>query len=137
MSGKLSGDSFGFPPGSVVQEFGYDEDVDFDLRDSIDESIELVDEDYPDVVDGVIAWWREDDGNVDDLADYLVDVKTSLADSSAPIWLLVPSPREAGAVPANDVKEGAETAGLVATTSFATDGPWIGYRLSARGQRRG
>ena len=63
----------GFQPGQVVQEIGYDDDVDqaaprghrgnHRLR-------ELVDEDYDDVADAVVLWFREDDG---DLTDALVD----------------------------------------------------------------
>ena len=48
MAGRL-----GFKPGQVVQEFGYDDDVDDDLRAAIEEVTgnELADEDAQDVVD--------------------------------------------------------------------------------------
>ena len=69
----------GIKPGQVVQEIGYDEDCDEDLRASVEaaDGVELVDEDYDDVVDGVLLWWRDDDG---DLVDALVDALTPLAD---------------------------------------------------------
>ena len=46
----------GIKPGQVVQEIGYDDDCDEQLRDEIDglENVELVDEDYDDVVDVVL-----------------------------------------------------------------------------------
>ena len=69
----------GIKPGHVVQEIGYDDDCDEPLRDSVaaGEGVELVDEDYDDVVDGVLLWWRDEDG---DLVDALVDAMTPLAD---------------------------------------------------------
>ena len=69
----------GIKPGHVVQEIGYDDDCDEALRDSVValEGAELVDEDYDDVVDGVLLWWRDGDG---DLVDALVDALTPLAD---------------------------------------------------------
>ena len=62
----------GFQPEQVVQEIGYDDDVDQELREAIEEVIgsELVDEDYDDVADAVVLWFREEDG---DLTDALVD----------------------------------------------------------------
>ena len=62
----------GFEPGQVVQEIGYDDDVDQELREGIEAMIgqELVDEDYDDVADVVLLWFRDEDG---DLTDALVD----------------------------------------------------------------
>ncbi len=79
----------------VVQELGYDDDVDDELRDAIVERCgnELVDEDADDVVDVVLLWWREDDG---DLVDTLVDALHPLADNGV-IWLLTPEVRPARA----------------------------------------
>jgi hypothetical protein len=51
----------GIKPGQVVQELGYDSDVDEPLRQAIMavEGVELVDEDYEDVVvDVVLMWFR-------------------------------------------------------------------------------
>ena len=79
---------FGFQPGMVVQELGWDEDIDEGLRAQIEEAVggQLVDDRYGDVVDAVILWWRNDDG---DLVDGLVDSLTDLADGGM-IWLLTP-----------------------------------------------
>ena len=69
----------GLQPGQAVQERGYDDDVDHDLRDAAADltGAELLDEDDVDVVDAVLLWWREGDG---DLVDALVDALVSLAD---------------------------------------------------------
>ena len=50
----------GIKPGMVVQELGWDEDADEDLRDAIIEASggEMVDEDTDEVADVVILWWR-------------------------------------------------------------------------------
>ena len=78
----------GIKPGQVVQEIGYDDDCDEQLREAISrqKDTELVDEDYDDVVDVVLLWWRDGDG---DLFDALVDALTPLADGGY-IWLLTP-----------------------------------------------
>ncbi len=62
----------GITHGLVVQELGWDEDVDDDLRADVEEAIggELVDEDSDEVIDVVLLWWRDGDG---DLVDALMD----------------------------------------------------------------
>src|SRR3954471_11377362 len=59
-------DKLGMDAGAVVQESGWDEDCDEDLRVLVRERIgsELVEEDYDDVVDVVMMWWREGDGDL-------------------------------------------------------------------------
>ena len=80
-------DRLGIEPGMVVMEIGYDDDVDQDLRDTLmDRCGELVDEDTDEVVDAVLLWWREGDG---DLVDILVDALSPLADNGV-VWLLTP-----------------------------------------------
>ena len=76
----------GFRKGQVVQELGYDDDCDDDLRTAIADitGSELVDEDYDDVVDSVLLWWREDDG---DLVDATGRLLVSLGDGGV-VWLL-------------------------------------------------
>jgi hypothetical protein len=125
----------GFQPGTVVQELGFDDDCDEDLRLSIEEVTgnELVDEDYGDVVDAVILWWREDDG---DLIDALVDTKTDLTDGGV-IWLFTPKVGRDGYVDASDIAESAPTAGLATTTSLSAASDWAGTKLVApRASRR-
>lgn len=130
--------SFGFTKGSVVQEFGYDEDVDFGVRSAIEGDVgrELVDEDYVDIADAALAWWRDEDGDVDDLVDLLLDMKANMESEDAVLWLLVPGPRDANYVETSVIEEAAETAGLLATTSAAVSQTWMGVRLSPQGQRR-
>ncbi len=117
----------GIKPGMVVQELGWDEDVDEDLRDSIVEvsGSEMVDEDADDVVDVVLLWWREDDG---DLVDALVDALHPLADNGV-IWLLSPKSGREGHVPPSDISEAAPTAGLSQTSSISAARDWSGARL--------
>jgi hypothetical protein len=114
----------------VVQEFGYGDDVDDDLRAGIEEVIgsELVDEDYDDVTDGVVLWWREDDG---DLTDALVDVRTALDDGGL-IWLFTRKPGRSGHVGHSDIEEAATTAGLHATSTLAIAADWSATRLGTR-----
>ena len=54
----------GIKPGQVVQEIGYDDDCDEQLRGAITriDGVELVDEDYDNVVNVVLLWWRDGDG---------------------------------------------------------------------------
>jgi hypothetical protein len=119
----------GFQPGEVVQELGWDEDSDEELRAGIAEAIgaDLVDEDYEDVVDAVVLWHRDDDG---DLVDNLVDALTSLADGGR-IWLLTPKTGRDGHVEPSEIGEAAPTAGLSATSSFSAGPDWAGTRLVA------
>jgi hypothetical protein len=119
----------GFVAGQTVQELGWDEDCDDDLRAALEEvtGTELVDEDFDDVVDAVLLWWRDGDG---DLVDTLVDALTSLADGGV-IWLLTPKSGRAGHVEPSDIGEAAPTAGLSATTSVAAAPDWSGTRLVA------
>ena len=116
--------------GQIVQEFGYDDDVDLDLRDAIEDAIgeELEDEDCQEIVDAVIMWWREEDG---DLTDALVDTLTTLT-AGGPIWLLLPKAGRDGHVTPGEVQEAAGTAGLrvMSTVSLAAD--WTGTRLASR-----
>jgi len=126
----------GFEPGQVVQEFGYDDDVDHDVRDAIEALTgnELADEDADEVVDGVILWWREDDG---DLVDAMVDTLGALAEG-APIWLLTPKSGRPGHVPPSDVEEAAPTAGLHVTRSIGAGPDWSAIRLvTPKSGRRG
>ena len=125
----------GLRPGLLVQEFGYDSDVDDDLRIAIEDAIdgELADEDGIDVADVGLLWWRDYDG---DLVDALVDVLTNLADQGA-VLLLTPKSGREGHVPPSEVEEAALTAGLHATTSASAGADWIATRLVApRGGRR-
>ena len=125
----------GIKPGQVVQELGYDTDCDEQLRDAITaiEGVELVDEEYDDVVDVVLMWWRGEDGG--DLVDALVDASTMLADGGY-IWLLTPKAGRDGHVEPSDIGEAAPTAGLSQTSSVSAARDWSGTRLVAPKARR-
>jgi hypothetical protein len=126
---KGSAARLGFSAGQVIQEFGYDTDVDDDLRFAIEDvtMTELEDEDYGDVADAVLIWWRSDDG---DLVDAVVDALTNLADEGF-IVLLTPKAGRAGHVDASDVEEAAVTAGLHTSGSVNACEDWTATRLVA------
>ncbi len=122
-------DRFGIEPDMVVMEMGYDEeDVDHDLRDALIERCgELVDEDTDEVVDAVLLWYREGDG---DLVDLLVDALGPLADGGV-VWLLTPKAGRDGHVEPGEITEAAPTAGLQQTTTVSAGPDWSGARLVA------
>jgi hypothetical protein len=123
------GGRLGFKPGMVVQELGWDEDVDDGLRVEIEDTIDadMVDGDYGNVVDAVLLWWRDDDG---DLVDALVDSLTDLVGGGV-IWLLTPKVGRTGAVEAADVAEAAPIAGLATTSTASVSKDWSATRLVA------
>jgi Protein of unknown function (DUF3052) len=120
----------GLRQGQVVQEIGYDDDCDDALRGSVEEvtGTQLVDEDHDDVVDVVLLWWRDDDG---DLVDALVDSLISLGDAGV-VWVLTPKVGRDGHVEPSDIGDAAPTAGLHQTSSISAAGDWSGTRLVAR-----
>lgn len=132
-----AGVRFGVKQGQVIQEFGYDDDVDSDLRSALEEATgtELADEDYDDVTDAALVWWREDDGDSHDLTDLLVDTLTTLEDGGL-IWVLTPKPGRSGHVAAPEVDEAARTAGLHSTSTISAAEHWTGFRLTTRGRGR-
>jgi hypothetical protein len=113
----------------VVQELGWDEDVDDALRVEIEDIIDadMVDGDYGNVVDAVILWWRDEDG---DLVDALVDSLTDLVGGGV-IWLLTPKVGRSGAVDPADVAEAAPIAGLSTTSTASVSKDWAATRLVA------
>ncbi|HJR39090.1 MAG TPA: DUF3052 domain-containing protein [Nocardioidaceae bacterium] len=123
------GGRLGFKPGMVIQELGWDEDVDDDLRVQIEDTIDadMVDGDYGNVVDSVLLWWRDEDG---DLVDALVDSLTDLVGGGV-IWLLTPKVGRPNSVDPADVAEAAPIAGLATTTTAAVSKDWTATRLVA------
>ncbi|MET7512629.1 DUF3052 domain-containing protein [Streptomyces sp. NPDC058287] len=117
----------GFQPDQVVQEIGYDDDVDQELREAIEQAIgsELVDEDYDDVADAVVLWFREDDG---DLTDALVDAIAYMEEGGS-ILLLTPKTGRDGYVEPSEIGEASTTAGLSQTKSINAGKDWNGSRL--------
>lgn len=124
----------GLVSGLTVQEMGYDDDVDLALRAGIEDVVggELVDEDYEDVVDVVVMWWREDDG---DLADGLLDAIGPLTDHGV-VWLMTPKPGRPGHIEAEDIADAAPTAGLQQTSTISAGSHWQGTRLVAPRAKR-
>ncbi|WP_432513337.1 DUF3052 domain-containing protein [Kineococcus sp. SYSU DK001] len=118
----------GFKSGQLVQEFGWDEQVDEDFRQAVEEIVgsELLDEDADDVADVVLCWYREGDG---DLVDALVDSITNLAEGGI-VWLLTPKKGRPGHVNASEIDEAAPTAGLHATSSVSACANWAGTRMT-------
>ncbi|MGK8525099.1 DUF3052 domain-containing protein [Nocardia asteroides] len=112
--------------GLVVQELGWDEDVDDDLRADVEDAIggELVDEDSDEVIDVVLLWWRDGDG---DLVDALMDAIGPLADDGF-VWVLTPKTGQPGHVEPSEIAESAPTAGLTQTSAISL-GAWTGSRL--------
>jgi hypothetical protein len=111
-------------------EIGYDDDCDEELRDALVDYTgeEMVDEDSDEVVDVVLLWFREGDG---DLTDALVDAIAPLADDGV-IWLLTPKRGRAGYVEPSDVAEAASVAGLSQTSITTVSSEWSGARLVGR-----
>ena len=120
----------GFESGTVVQELGYDDDADEALRAAVAAHTgnALVDEDHEEVVDVVLLWWRDDDG---DLVDALVDSLVSLGDGGV-VWLLTPKAGRDGHVEPGDIGDAAPTAGLHPTSSISAAPDWSGTRLVTR-----
>ncbi len=120
-------DKLGIDTDSAVQEIGWDEDVDDELRAAIEEHIgaDLLDEEADEAVDVVLLWWRTDDG---DLVDALVDSLATLADNGV-IWVLTPKTGRDGYVEPSDIAEAAPTAGLTQTSSVSVAQDWTATRL--------
>ncbi|MBB3038964.1 DUF3052 domain-containing protein [Hoyosella altamirensis] len=116
----------GITNGMVVQELGWDEDVSDDIRDSVEEGCgdDLLDEDTDEVVDVVLLWWRDGDG---DLVDALMDAIAPLSDDGC-IWVLSPKTGTPGHVEPSEIAESAPTAGLTQTLTVNL-GAWMGARL--------
>ncbi|RSM70311.1 DUF3052 domain-containing protein [Kibdelosporangium aridum] len=120
-------EKLGIEPGIVVQEIGWDEDVDDDVRAAIEErsGSDLLDEDADEVVDVILLWWREDDG---DLADTLLDIRSPLADTGV-IWVMTPKTGRDGHVEPSEISEAVSTAGMAQTSNISVGDDWTATRL--------
>ena len=114
----------------VVQELGWDEDTDDDIRADIEDASggELLDEDADEVIDVVLLWWRDGDG---DLVDSLMDSLTTLSENGV-VWVLTPKSGRDGYVSPAEIQEAAPTAGLHVTTSAGVSKDWSAVRLVSR-----
>ena len=117
----------GLTEGLVVQELGWDEDVDDNLRAAIEEHIgtELLDEGAQEVIDVVLLWWRDDDG---DLGDALIDARGPL-DENGVIWVLTPKTGQPGHVEPSEIAQAVPAVGLSQTANISVGEEWSGTRL--------
>ncbi len=128
-AGKLGvAERLGIQSDMVVQELGWDVDVDDDVRAAIEEVLgaELLDEDSDEIVDVVLLWWRDEDG---DLVDTLVDARAPLADNGV-IWVFTPKTGRDGHVEPSDINEAANTVGLAQTSNISVSDDWAATRLA-------
>ena len=115
----------------LILEVGFDQsDCDQTIRDAITAKTgnKFLDATSQEVVDAVILWWRDGDG---DLVDELVDALTYLTEDG-PIWLFTPKVGRTGYVEPSDIQDAAPTAGMSQTTSFSACADWSATRLIAR-----
>ncbi len=125
-SGRNWAQRLGIHHDQIVQELGWDDDSDDDIRAEVEDACgsDLLDEDADEVVDVVLLWWRDADG---DLVDRMMDAIAPLAEDGV-IWVLTPKTGKPGHVLPAEIAEAAPTAGLMQTSS-ANLGDWIGSRL--------
>ncbi|ABW11300.1 DUF3052 domain-containing protein [Frankia sp. Mgl5] len=132
--GQRRAERLGVMAGTLVQSLNEDDDIAQDLLDAVTTSsgTDLVPEDSDDVVDVVLLWWREDDG---DLANALIDARRQLSEDGV-IWLLTPKAGRDGHVEPSDVLDAVPTAGLVQTSTVSVAAEWAGMRLAAPKSQR-
>ena len=120
----------GFVAGELILEVGYGSDCDDVLRSEIVAvtGTQLLEGETTEVVDAVILWWRDGDG---DLVDELMDALTYLTETG-PIWVLTPKLGRDGHVESSDIQDAAPIAGLSQTSTIALAQDWAGTRLVAR-----
>jgi hypothetical protein len=114
----------------LVLEVGRDSDCDSTLRDQLKAltGTQFLEGSTSEVVDAVIIWWREGDG---DLVDELMDALTYLSETG-PIWVLTPKVGRDGHVEPSDIHDAAPIAGLSVTSTIALAKDWTATRLVAR-----
>lgn len=120
----------GFAQGEIVLEIGYESDCDDALRQSIIATTgsAFLSGAATDVVDAVILWWRDGDG---DLVDELMDALTYLSETG-PVWVITPKVNRPGHVQPSDIQDAAPIAGLSQTSTLAVAADWSATRLVAR-----
>jgi Protein of unknown function (DUF3052) len=120
------GGMLGLAPGLIVQELGWDSDVDESFRSEVMDTVDgdLVEE-TDEAVDVVLLWWRSDDG---DVVDGLFDALRDLSNGGV-LWLLTPKVGRPGHVSSADLQEGAVTAGLALTSSVSVSKSWSCHKL--------
>lgn len=116
--------------GDLILEVGTAADCDESLRSEIAKitGTKFLDGKAEEVVDAVIIWWRDGDG---DLVDELMDALTYLTETG-PIWVLTPKLGRPGHVESSDIQDAAPIAGLSQTSTVSVAQDWAGTRLVAR-----
>ncbi len=136
-------EKLGVEAGMVVQVLGADDSAGAEVDQSLLDDVAartgtelIMTDDSDEVVDVVLLWWREGDG---DLVDALVDSLTNLGDHGV-VWLLTPKAGRDGHVEPSDIDEAAPTAGLSSTRSTSAAPEWSGTRLvsprAAKGKQK-
>jgi len=123
---------FGFTEGLVIQQVGFADDCEQAVSEAVATVAELVDESYEDVVDGVLLWFRADDG---DLVDALMDALVELTETGV-IWLMTPKVGRPGHIEPSDIADAAPTVGLATTSTINAAADWQGTRLVSHKARR-
>ena len=120
----------GFEKGQLILEIGHASDCDEKLRQEICDitGTKFIEGETSEVVDSVLLWWREDDG---DLVDELVDGLTYLTETG-PIWVLTPKVGRDGHVHPSDIQDAANTAGLSQTSTIAIAPNWSATKIVHR-----
>jgi hypothetical protein len=120
----------GFAKGDLILEIGHAADSDETLRAKIKAitGTEFIQGDPTEVIDAVLIWWRDGDG---DLIDELMDALTFLSETG-PIWVLTPKMGRPNYVEASEIQDAAPIAGLSVTSSIAIATDWTTTRLVAR-----
>jgi hypothetical protein len=120
----------GFEKGQLILEVGHGSDCDENLRKEIVSIIgePLIENDTNEVVDAVLIWFREDDG---DLTDELVDALAYLSETG-PIWVLTPKAGRDGHVEPSEIQDAANIAGLSQTSTIAVAPNWTATKIVHR-----
>ena len=123
-------EGMGLEPGELVLEIGRGGDSDEALRSAISAitGTALIEDETDEVVDAVIIWWREGDG---ELEDELVDALTYLSESGS-VWVLTPKAGRDGHVEPSDIQDAAPNVGLSQTSTLSVAPDWTATRLVAR-----
>ena len=120
----------GMKKGDLILEVGRGDDCDFTVRELISKitGTEFIEGHTQEVVDAVMIWWRDGDG---DLVDELMDSLTYLSATGA-IWVFTPKVSRDGHVEPSDIQDAAPIAGLSQTSTLSIAPDWTATRLVAR-----
>ena len=120
----------GFEKGQLILEVGHNSDCDESLRQEISNitGTKLIIDEANEVVDAVLLWFRDEDG---DLTDELVDALAYLSETG-PIWVLTPKVGRDGHVEPSDIQDAANTAGLSQTSTITVAPNWTATKIVHR-----